>query len=112
MTAIDRIKAMLPEIDDALLEALMEEASEMILAYTRRASVPDALGGALARLTVGLYNRMGTEGETSHSEGGVSRTIEGLPSEIERQLRPWRLAIVPSMHGTVTEDDIIGRLMQ
>lgn len=99
MTALERIKALLPEVPQEQLEALMLDAGEMIKAYTRRASVPDVLTGAQVRLAMILYNRMGTEGETSHSEGGVSRTMEGMPSEIEKQLRPYRLAVVVSMHG-------------
>lgn len=107
MTALERIRTLIPGVEANTAEALMADARDMILAYTRRPSVPDALTGALVRLAVILYNRMGTEGETSHSEGGVSRTMEGMPSEIEKQLRPYRLAIVPSMHGTVYEKELL-----
>lgn len=99
MTANERFRAMVPDLPQETLEALMLDAGEMICSYTRRASVPEALTGAQVRLAVILYNRMGTEGETSHSEGGVSRTMEGMPSEIEKQLKPYRLAVVVDMHG-------------
>lgn len=107
MTALERIRTLIPGVEANTAEALMADARDMILAYTRRTIIPDALTGALVRLAVILYNRMGTEGETSHSEGGVSRTMEGLPSEIEKQLRPYRLAIVPSMHGTACEKELL-----
>ena len=99
MTAKERIRAMMPEVPQEMLEVLMLDAKDMICAYTRRASVPEALEGAQVRLAMILYNRMGTEGETSHSEGGVSRTMEGMPAEIEKQLKPYRLAVVVEMHG-------------
>ena len=99
MTERERIRAQLPDVPQETLDALMLDAQDMICAYTRRASVPDALKGALVRLTVILYNRMGTEGETSHSEGGVSRAMEGMPGEIEKQLKPYRLAVVVDLHG-------------
>ena len=99
MTEQERIRAQLPDVPQEMIEALMLDAKDMICAYTRRASVPDQLTGALVRLTVILYNRMGTEGETSHSEGGVSRAMEGMPGEIEKQLKPYRLAVVVDLHG-------------
>ena len=100
MTAKERMAALLPDVPEATRTALLEDAGDAICAYTRRRAVPDALTGAQVRLAVILYNRMGTEGETSHSEGGVSRTMEGLPSEIERQMRPYRLAVIPNTHET------------
>jgi hypothetical protein len=32
------------------------------------------------------------EGETSHSEGSVSRSVDGLPADIRAALGPWTLA--------------------
>ena len=99
MTAKERLRAQLPEVPQEMLEALLLDAKDMICAYTRRATVPEVLTGAQVRLAVILYNRMGTEGETSHSEGGVSRTMEGMPGEIEKQLKPYRLAIVVNLNS-------------
>ena len=44
------------------------------------------------RVAAILYNRMGMEGESSHSEGGVVRTAEMLPEDLKRWLNGWRVA--------------------
>ena len=78
--------------DEELLGDLLEDAGRMIMAYTGRGEVPVALEGAQVALAAVLYNRMGMEGEVSHSEGGVSRSVELLPEDLKRQLNPFRLA--------------------
>ena len=78
--------------DDALLNDLLSDGEKMILAYTGRDSLPPVLQGAQIEIAAMLYNRMGMEGEASHSEGSVSRTADSLPPYIRRQLNPFRLA--------------------
>jgi len=92
MGALDRLSVRLPGADNAVLEVLLEEAEGMLLAYTGRMTLPGALETALVQLAVVLYNRQGIEGQTAHSEGGVSRSMEGIPQEIMRQAAPYRLA--------------------
>ena len=88
-----KLKRRLPDADNiALLRDLLEEAGAFICAYTRRDSVPAALEDAQVRIAAMLYNRMGMEGEISHSEGGVSRTAEMLPEDVKRWLNGWRVA--------------------
>ena len=99
MTAYERLEARLPGVKTELLEALYEDAEGMILAYTGRQSVPAALETAVVQLAIVLYNREGIEGETSHSEGGVSRTMESLPENIRRQIGPYRLARIVTVSG-------------
>lgn len=90
---LERLKRRLPDAaDDALLIDLIEDAGRAICAYTCRESVPAALEGAQLMLAAVYFNRMGMEGETSHSEGGVSRAAQLMPEDIAVQLRPWRLA--------------------
>ncbi|MBP3645487.1 MAG: phage head-tail connector protein [Clostridia bacterium] len=92
MTAIQRLIARFPDAPIDLLNALYAEAEGMILAYTCRRTLPAILETAAVQMTVILYNREGIEGETAHSEGGVSRTMDGLPEEIKRQCMPYRIA--------------------
>lgn len=99
MTPNERMKARAPDIADDLCAALLGDARDMILAYTGRAALPPGLAAAQVQLALVLYNRMGIEGETAHSEGGVSRSMEGLPADIKAQLVPWRLAKVVDMHA-------------
>lgn len=99
MTAQERLKARLPEVPAARLEAIYEEAAGMVLAMTGRRTLPQALEGAASQLAIVLYNREGVEGETAHSEGGVARTMEAIPEDIRRQIMPYRLAKVVRMHA-------------
>lgn len=99
MMAINRLSLRLPGVGDDMLEALLEDAEGMILAYTGRHALPDTLTTAQVQLAAVLYNRMGVEGETAHSEGGVARTMEALPDEIRRQIAPYRIAKVVSVHA-------------
>jgi hypothetical protein len=96
MALIDRMKLRivpLPAVaTDALLQEMIDSAGETILAYTGRSTLPDALVGAQLDLAVIRFNQLGVEGESSHSEGGVSRSISDIPDNIRRILNPWRLA--------------------
>ena len=90
---LEKIKRRIPDCaDDALLSDLLESAGDMILAYTGRDSIPEALCSAQVALAAILYNRMGIEGEAAHNEGGVSRSVEFLPEDLRRQLNAWRVA--------------------
>jgi len=44
------------------------------------------------KLAAIAYNRMGIEGEISHSEGGISIGLESMPDNIKREIAPYRLA--------------------
>lgn len=78
--------------DENLLRDLLETAEGVICAYTGRKHVPDALRAAQLEIACMLYNRMGMEGESAHSEGGLSYSAESLPELLRRQLNPFRLA--------------------
>jgi len=103
MTVREKLAARLPDAQADVRGALLEEAKDMILAFTGRHALPAALCTAQAQLAAVLYNRMGIEGETAHSEGGVSRTLEGMPEEIRRQIAPYRLARIVKVSADETE---------
>jgi len=88
-----KLKRRIPDAkDDALLEDLLEDAESMILSYTGRDVLPEKLESVQLEIAAMLFNRMGMEGEKSHSEGSVSRSADSLPEYLRRQLNPWRLA--------------------
>ncbi len=93
---LDRLRARVrPANDysqDELLNALLEDAADMIRGYCARETVPDECRSAQVRLAVALYNRRGMEGESSHSEGGVSYVVDAMPEDVKHMLRPYRLA--------------------
>lgn len=72
---------------DELLNVLLEQEQSKVLNYTRRDELPEALHPAVVSLALIAYNRQGTEGESSRSEGGISHSfVGGIPEEIKMQL--------------------------
>ena len=95
MAALDKLKRRLDVTDkDALLCDLIEDAQTYLLAYTGRGSVPEGCEGCVVELAAIAYTRMGMEGQQSHSEGGVSVAVEGLPAMLKAQLDRLRVAKV------------------
>lgn len=90
MEAIDMLRRNLPdEEDEEVLLNCLENAQSIILAKrfpfgTDRTEVEPQYVGLQVRIAVDLYNKQGAEGETSHSENGVSRTYDG--SWVSQQL--------------------------
>lgn len=90
MDVIDIMRANIPdeESDEILLNCL-ENAQSIILAKrfpfgTDRTEVEPQYKGLQVRIAIDLYNKQGAEGETAHSENGVSRTYDG--SWVSQQL--------------------------
>lgn len=102
MTVMERLRARLPDAEQEMLGALLEDAEGMILAATGRSALPPPLCTAQVQLAAALYNRQGMEGQTAHSEGGVSRTLEFLPEDIRRQIAPYRLAKIVKVSADET----------
>ena len=84
----------LPEESTGLLLQLANDAAAEAESYTGRTSIPDGLLRAVGDLALIAYNRMGTEGERSRSEGGESYTFETAPEQVFKMLDRYRLARV------------------
>jgi hypothetical protein len=103
MTALEQIARVKRRLSltgvtyDALLSDMVADAESMILAYTGQDVMPDALNGAWTDIAVMLYNRTGLEGKASHSEGGVSISVDTLPAALKGQLDNWRVCRVVNM---------------
>lgn len=94
---LERLKRRLHMTDDAsdaLLGDLIDDATAFVLNYTGRTSLPNALRGVATEMAAGNYNRLGLEGVVSHSEGGVSDTLELLPPPMRAMLDGFRVARV------------------
>ena len=94
MANLDAIRERLPDDDitPELAQALYDDAQALALGFLNRDELPPACENAVIRLAVILFHRMGMEGETSRSEGGVNASVDLMPADIKSQLRPWRLA--------------------
>lgn len=76
---------------DDLLNLYLDDAKDTILSLTHLSDLPDSLLSTQIELAIILYNKEGIEGQTSHSEGGVSRSFEeGIPESIMKKIRAHR----------------------
>lgn len=91
---IERVKLLTGEEREDLIEAYLEEAEDFVKGYTNRSVIITPLEKAVRDLAVIALNRMGTEGESSRSEGGESYSFESAPRQIYDLLNRYRLARV------------------
>lgn len=88
---VEKLKVRLNEEDIALLEQLLEDAETEILDYCNREVLLPRMLGLQRELAVIYYNRLGSEGESSRSEGGVSVSYStDIPENIKRRLNSYR----------------------
>ena len=84
MTNIERLKVRIPEATEAELEDVLESAKDVILSRcfvsVENTSEEDKTAALavhnekLLSAAVVIYNMRGVEGQTAHSENGVSRS--------------------------------------
>lgn len=93
MEALEMLKIRLGVSDntrDGLLSLLLSEAQDTILDIIGREELPARLISVQVELAVIAYNRQGAEGESSRSEGGISRSfIDGLPDDLKQRLKNY-----------------------
>lgn len=73
MNIIENFKKLTGETDDTIVSFFLNQAEETVLEKTNRSEMIDDLNHFKFDLAVARYNRNGEEGESSHSEGGVSK---------------------------------------
>ncbi len=81
--------------DEGLLLILLDLAKQKILDrvypfHPERVKVPERYIMKQAEIAAYLYNKMGAEGQTAHSENGISRTYESadVPESLMRGITP------------------------
>lgn len=78
-----------------ILEDIYDDAVSEALNYCNRDNIEVGMATSIRDLAKIRYNQEGAEGETSRSEGGVSRSFEeGIPRKIRSALNRYRLAKV------------------
>lgn len=103
MTQIEKLKIRL-EIDkadnskDSILEMMLEDAEGEILDYCNRAILLPKMESLQRTLAIIYYNRQGSEGESSRSEGGVAVSYSSdIPENIKVRLNAFRRLKAVSM---------------
>ena len=80
MTQLDRLKIRITEnVSDIELEDILESAKAVIMSRRfpfgeQPAEIEDKYKDLQIRIAVEMFNKRGAEGETAHSENGVSRS--------------------------------------
>ena len=90
-TQIEALAMRLKEDDFLLLEQILEDAECEILEYTNRDVLSPRMSGLQRELAIIYYNRRGSEGESSRSEGGISVSYSNdIPENLKRRLNSFR----------------------
>ena len=88
---VEKLKVRLNEEDIALLEQLLEDAEFEILDYCNRDVLLPRMLGLQRELAIIYYNRLGSEAESSRSEGGITVSYgTDIPENIKRRLNSYR----------------------
>lgn len=95
MELIEQLETLTGETDDDVLSSLLLRSENIILTETNREKLTPPLVRIQLEVALELYNRQGSEGEKSRSEGGVSVTYkDGLSDHLMSSIRRYRLARV------------------
>lgn len=96
MTQLERLKIRITEkVNDNELEDILESAKAVIL--SRRfpfgewpAEIEDKYKDLQIRIAIEMFNKQGAEGETAHSENGVSRSYASasVSEDLLREITP------------------------
>lgn len=99
---LDRLLILLgnpPESEMEIAETCLSMAQDAVLDYIQREELPKGAESVVIKLAVIYYNRLGNEGESSRTEGGISQSfITDIPKDIQRQLWRW-----PPKVGVISE---------
>lgn len=98
MTMLEDAKALLPGENENIINVYLEQAKQAILNRLypfgsedeNDPELPKRYESLAVRLCVYLCNKRGAEGETQHSESGVTRTFESsdIPESMLYEVTP------------------------
>jgi hypothetical protein len=94
MEVISKFKILSGLNDEPLISAIWEQAQSVVLELTNRKEFVIELEAITLDIAVIMSNRLGTEGETSRTEGGISISFDDLPYSLQCRISNYRLAKV------------------
>lgn len=94
MSDVEIMKKMCGDKDADLYPILLQVAEEKLLALTNRTKMVPGLNAARRDWAIIAYNRLGMEGESSRSQGGISSAFIEVPEEIRSTIKLFRIGRV------------------
>ena len=95
---VSALSTRLENVNNALLTELVKESIAQVLDYTGQKKLVGSMDIYVKKLAVINYNRLGIEGETQRSEGGITNYLEtGIPKDIRQGLNRYRIAKVTKL---------------
>ncbi len=96
MTQLERLKIRITEnVNDVELEDILESAKAVILSRRfpfgeQPTEIEDRYKDLQIRIAVEMFNKRGAEGETAHSENGISRSYASanVSEDLLREITP------------------------
>lgn len=78
MAQLDTLKLLLdnPPVSDAVLQFYLDNARDIICEIRHSDAVETKYLNTQIKMAIEMYNKSGAEGQTGHSENGLSRTYE------------------------------------
>lgn len=95
---VSALSTRLENTNNALLSELVKESIAQVLDYTGQKKLVGSMDIYVKKLAVINYNRLGIEGETQRSEGGITNYLEtGIPKDVRQGLNRYRIAKVKKL---------------
>lgn len=93
--------------DVNFVNSLLNEAEDFTKDKIGRDTIPNRLDSAVVLLSVIAYNKRGAEGESSRSEGGISRAFDDLPVTLRERYNnyPRKVGVVYARDNNTDNDD-------
>ena len=96
MTQLERLKIRITEnVNDVELEDILESAKAVILSRRfpfgeQPTEIEERYKDLQSRIAVEMFNKRGAEGETAHSENGISRTYSSanVSEDLLKEITP------------------------
>ena len=97
----NRLGGEIPPDDLVLVNQLIDDAGAALCDMIGRDEVPPRLYDVRVELAVIAYNKRGAEGESSRSEGGISRSFQDLPPLMQERLKnyPRKVGVIHAVNG-------------
>lgn len=102
-----RFGSTVPAEDKEFVLQALEDAANAVCDLTGRDIVPERLTDVQVELAIIAYNRRGTEGESSRSEGGISQSFESLSPLMLARLKnyPRKVGVVYAVSKAKPDGD-------